>query len=40
MNCVLFAKWVKFSVNKTTLKILEKWKKILEMSGNFVSPEK
>ena len=35
-------KWIKFSVkkNKTLKKILEKWQKILEKSGNFVSPEK
>ena len=26
--------------NKTLKKILENWKKILEKSGNFVSPEK
>ena len=31
-------KWIKFSLEKK--KKLEKWKKILEKSGNFVSPEK
>ena len=42
MNCVLFAKMDQiFSLkNKTLKKILEKWKKMLEKSGNFVSPEK
>ena len=38
MNCALFAKQLK--KNKTLKKILEKWQKILEKSGNFVSPEK
>ena len=34
-------KWIKFSVKKQNIKkILEKWPKILEKSGNFVSPEK
>ena len=36
-------KWIKFSVRKKKQnieKILEKWQKILEKSGNFVSPEK
>ena len=42
MNCVLFAKMdqVFSKENKTLKKILENWKKILEKSGNFVSPEK
>ena len=43
MNCVLFAEMDNvFSKenNKTLKKILEKWKKILGKSGNFVSPEK
>ena len=32
---------MKFSVKKESLKkILEKWGKLLEKSGNFVSPEK
>ena len=40
MNCVLFAKWIKFLVRKTKhLKNTGKWKKILEKSGNFVSLE-
>ena len=35
-------KWIKFSVKKkqNIKKILEKWKKVLEKSGNFVSPKK
>ena len=35
-------KWIKFSVKKkqNIKKILEKWPKILEKSGNFVSKEK
>ena len=34
-------KWIKFLVKKQNIKeILEKWQKILEKSGNFVSPEK
>ena len=33
-------KWMKFSVKKQIKKILEKWEKILEKSGNFVSLEK
>ena len=42
MNCVLFAKidQVFSKKNKTLKKILQKWEKILEKSGNFVSPEK
>ena len=42
MNCVLFAKMDQvFSLrNRTLKKILEKWQKVLEKSGNFVSPEK
>ena len=42
MNCVLFAKMdqVFSKENKTLKKVLENWKKILEKSGNFVSPEK
>ena len=42
MNYVLFAKMDKdFSLKKQSIKkILEKWKKkILEKSGDFVSPE-
>ena len=39
MNCVLFAKMNKvFSLKKK--KILEKWQKILEKSGNFVIRER
>ena len=34
-------KWIKFSVKKQNIKkVLEKWQKILEKSGNFVSLEK
>ena len=35
-------KWIKFSVkkNNTLKKYWKKWQKILEKSGNFVSPEK
>ena len=42
MNCVLFAKMdqVFSKENKTLKKIREIGKKILEKSGNFVSPEK
>ena len=42
MNCVLFPKMdqVFSKENKIPKKILENWKKILEKSGNFVSPEK
>ena len=42
MNCVLFAKMdqVFSKENKTLKTILKNWKKILEKSGNFVSPEK
>ena len=42
MNCVLFATMDQVSVKKKQeiKKLLEKWKKILEKSGNFVSPEK
>ena len=41
MNCVLFAKMDQvFSLKNTTLKNTGKWKKILEKSRNFVSPEK
>ena len=41
MNCVLFAKMDQvFSLKNKTLKNTGKWKKILEKSGNFVSPEK
>ena len=42
MNCVLFAKMDPvFSLKKIEHeKILEKWQKILEKSGNFVIPEK
>ena len=42
MNCVLFAKMDQiFTLIKQTIKkILENGKKILEKSGNFVSPEK
>ena len=42
MNCALFVKMDKvFSLkNKTLKKILKNGKKILEKSGNFVSPEK
>ena len=40
MNCVLFAKVDQvFSKENKTLKKLENWKKILEKSLNFVSPE-
>ena len=35
MNCVLFAKLIKFSVKKTKLE-----KKYWKKSGNFVGPEK
>ena len=42
MNCVLFVKMDQvFSLKKLSIKkILENGKKILEKSGNFVSPEK
>ena len=40
MNCALFAKMDKVFSLKKTLKNTGKWKKILEKSGNFVSPEK
>ena len=41
MNCVLFAKMDQvFSLKSKTLKNTGKWKKILEKSGNCVSPEK
>ena len=45
MNCVLFAKVDQvFSLKKkqqnNKKKIWEKWNKILEKPGNFVSPEK
>ena len=42
MNCALLAKMDQvFSLKNKTLKtILEKWQKILEKSGNFVSTEK
>ena len=42
MNCILFAKMDQvFSLKKLSIKkILEKWQKILEKSGNFVSLEK
>ena len=34
-------KWIKFSIKKQNIKkILETWGKIVEKSGNFVSPEK
>ena len=42
-KCTMYhlLKWIKFSVKNRTLKnILAKWKKTLEKSGNFVSPEK
>ena len=32
-------KWIKFSVKKQNFKNTGKWKKILENSRNFVSPE-
>ena len=38
MNCVLFAKMDQVSVKETIY--LRKMEKILEKSGNFVSPEK
>ena len=42
MNCVLFAimDQVFSKKNQHIKQILEKWKNILEKSGNFVSPEK
>ena len=41
MNCVLFDKLIKFSVKRQNIKKNSgKWEKILEKSGNFVSPEK
>ena len=41
MNFVLFAKTDHiFSLKNRTLKNTGKWQKILEKSGNFVSPEK
>ena len=43
MKCVLFAKMdqvFSFKKKQNIKKILEKWEKILEKSGNFVSPEK
>ena len=41
MNCVLFAKMDQVSVKETIyLKNTGKMEKILEKSGNFVSPEK
>ena len=42
MNYVLFAKMDQVSVKKkqNIKKILDKWQKVLEKSGNFVSPKK
>ena len=41
MNCILFAKMDQvFSLENKTLKNTGKIEKILEKSGNFVSPEK
>ena len=43
MNCALFTKMdqvFQFKKKQNIKKILEKWQKILEKSGNFVSPEK
>ena len=41
MNCVYYlVTCIKFQLKKQDIeKILEKWKKILEKFGNFVSPE-
>ena len=40
MTCVLFAEMDKVFSKKKNIKNTGKWKKILEKSGNFVSPEK